>query len=313
VTALAINTQPIALELHNLLRDLDPVRWRDELAQTLWDRVTAISDELDALVAAADADPLGEQLAAVATVLRRNLPSEANVRDEWMRLRTAAWPAYEALAAGLRDEKVHVPSLRPTNYARTVFHAGTGLFAIVLGELLPSHQAMILASGAVFVSGWSMEIARRSRPALNDTLMRLFRPIAHPSEAHRINSATWYTSAAFILACIGNLPAGVAGLAVIAIGDPTAALVGRRWGRTSLAQGRSLEGTAAGIVAAFVAVVAVLTVFHPELPLTAVLLAAAAASVTGLVAEVVVRGVDDNLSITLTAAAAAWAALAWAG
>jgi dolichol kinase len=93
------------------------------------------------------------------------------------------------------------------------------------------------------------------------------------------------------------------GLAVLGLGDPAAAIVGRTFGRHRLADGRSLEGTAAFVVAGSAAAWLVLTSWHPEVPVAATALAAAGGGAAG---ELVARRIDDNLVIPIAAAFAAW-------
>ena len=100
---------------------------------------------------------------------------------------------------------------------------------------------------------------------------------------------------------------------VLAVADPMAALIGRRWGRTRLCQGRSLEGTAAFVVSGMIITMAVLAIFYPGLGLGAMLLTAFLASLTGGIAELVSGRLDDNFTIPLAAAAGATLALTIVG
>ncbi len=306
VTALALDSRPVVIELHGLLRDLDSSRWREELGQGAAERLEAIRVSLrEQLQSAGEPGPVWERLAELAAAVEAHLPEAVNVREDWMRFRREVWPAYEALAASLRESSVDVPSLRPTNRARSLLHMGMGLLTIAAAELLPSHQALIIAAGAGAGAGWTMELGRRLDGRVNVALMRLFGPVAHPHEANRLNSATWYATAAFLLACWGDALAGAVGLCVLAFGDPAAAMVGRRWGRTAMGRGRTLEGTLGGILAGAVAVMVFLSSLHPELSAGAVAGVAVGSASAGLLAEVGVRRLDDNFTIPLAAAAAA--------
>ena len=46
VSSLALDTRDVALELHALLRDLDPARWSEAMRDELEQRLTAVEDEL---------------------------------------------------------------------------------------------------------------------------------------------------------------------------------------------------------------------------------------------------------------------------
>jgi dolichol kinase len=249
--------------------------------------------------------PLRDRLDEVASTIDGHLPAAADVYDEWMRFRAAVWPAYEALAVHLRAAHVPVPSLRPSNHARSVYHVFMGLMCIALAEFLPSHAWLIGTAGSAAAAAWAMESVRRVDTRANTFLMWAFARVAHPSEAHRVNSGTWYATAVFLLAVGGDVVSSVVGLAVIALGDPAAAWIGRRYGRTALARGRSLEGTLGGIAVATVTVLVALTLLHPEISISARVLTAVSASVTGMLAEVGIRRLDDNFTIPLVAAATA--------
>ena len=86
-------------------------------------------------------------------------------------------------------------------------------------------------------------------------------------------------------------------------------MVGRRWGRTKLRTGRSLEGSLAFVAAAFAVSLGVFLGLYP-MSVGRALTVAAVAAITGAVAEFLSTRVDDNFSIPVTVAAAASAAMA---
>ena len=198
-------------------------------------------------------------------------------------------------------------SVRPTNHARSLFHFSSAALALASVALLPSRGWLLAIAIAFAGYCWSMEIARRLSPAINDRLMRFYGPIAHAHERYRVNSATWYATALVALALFGTKPAMMAALAVLGVADPIAGLVGRRWGRRKLRAGRSLEGTLAFLVSGTLAAALALVlagVHHPG----AVLAFAALAGLTGAVAELVSTRLDDNLTIPVTVGAMVTAA-----
>jgi dolichol kinase len=146
-----------------------------------------------------------------------------------------------------------------------------------------------------------MEISRRFSVRINDFLLGILGVFAHPHEAYRVNSATWYTTALLIMALVFTPLQGVVGLAVLGLGDPVAALVGRRFGRVQLVNSRTLEGTLAFFVFGTGAALAALANFHPEIGFTAALFIAGVGSAAGALAELFTRRVDDNLAIPLGA------------
>lgn len=195
------------------------------------------------------------------------------------------------------------PPARPQNLKRSAFHVASGLFALGLIRFLPSSKWLIAVASAFAVFGWTCEILRRRSPAVNAQLMRLFAPIAHPSEYTEVNSSTWYVTALVLLALFAPLRAAEIGVIVLAFADPVAGFVGRRWGRTRLRPGRSLEGTLGFVAAGTLAAGTWLVAAH-GLSLSAAVIVAAAGAMVGAIAEIVVTKVDDNFAIPVAATTA---------
>ena len=317
---LALESQPLALELYALLRELDPVRWRDDLADQASVRLQAIADALHDLAARFEhSEEIGSEPAAglwgricgLADELEARVPSTyvpgpAERRRAWMAVRTAVAPRYEQLALALRAEQLVVPSLRPTNYTRNLFHVAGALIAFFCIELLPASWLFPIAA-SIAAAAWTMEISRRVIPAVNPLLMRLFGPVAHPSEEHGVNSSTWYATALTLVSLLGEPAACAMAVIILGTADPLAAIFGRRFGTIKLVNGRSLQGSLVFLFVAILAGLAVLNGWHPELPGRGWL--ALAAAVPATVAELFSRRVDDNFSIPLSAALGAWGAL----
>ncbi|MBX2803296.1 MAG: hypothetical protein KTR31_36790 [Myxococcales bacterium] len=298
-------SRTLALELRGLLRDLDPVRWRAATEAALVPRLRALHDKVASWLEATEGNPgrVREHWVEMCDLLGRQPP--APDRDAWLELRDEAEPVYEALAQAVRASTGRpLPSLRPTNHVRSVVHLFNAFGVIALVHwVLTTQTLMVAASTAALLGAWGMELARRRSAAVNRVLMRFFSPVAHPHEAHRINSATWYVTAVFLMSLTVPVDVGFAALAVLGMGDPAAALVGRRYGRTPLLHGRTLEGSLAFVVVGGAAAFAVLTLVSAA-PWWILALRALAAAVAGATAEVLARRIDDNLAIPLGASAA---------
>ncbi len=291
-----IADRTLVLQLHGVLSEIDPVRWRDEAASPLRLRLKDLQRHLEQR----------ERLSELAGALRNNLADlEApgpDLRTRWLTFKHRLQPAYEAIAASLRAQKIHVPTLRPTNWARSAFHVAGAAFAILLIEVIQSPWLLTGAALAYAVTFWSMELARRSNPKVNEVLMGFFKPISHTHEASRVNSSTWYATALVLLTLTQSDVLCVIAVAILGIGDPLAALVGRRFGRIKLLHGRSLEGTLAFFISGLLFAFAALRLFHPALGVGAALAICAAAALFGALAELLSLRVDDNLSVPLAAA-----------
>lgn len=297
-----LEDRDLTLQLHGLLSDIDPSRWKDEQARSLRGSLEAVSQRMAQRTRLA---PLREVL--VDEVPR--LPTqEKDLKRRWLAFKQRTQPAYARVAEALRAEEIHVPSLRPTNHKRSLFHVGAALAALAFIEVVGAWRWVLVAGAAAFaLFAWSCEISRRFSPAINERLMRFWGPIAHAHESKRVNSATWYASALLILSLTGSTLACALAVTVLGVGDPIAGLIGRRFGRIKLLHGRSLEGTLAFVFSSALASFVVLRLLHShDLPsaLKAVGVATAAATF-GAIAELVSLRVDDNLSIPLAAAAGA--------
>lgn len=282
-------------ELHQLLSEIDPVRWRDGAAAALRGRLVELQQRLRQR----------ERLAALAGELEHQLPAlepATDTRTRWLAFKKALQPAYEAIATSLRAEKIHVPSLRPTNWARSVFHVVGAAVSVLLIEILSPWQ---LTFAALLYAGtfWILEFGRRRSAAMNAALLKFFRHVVHSHESTRVNSSTWYATALVLLTLTHSQVLCLVAVGVLGVGDPLAAFIGRRFGRIRLMHGRSLEGSLAFFAGGTAVAFTLLRLFHSELGLLAALALAAVAAASGALAELFSLRIDDNLSVPLAAAA----------
>ncbi|HNS98540.1 MAG TPA: hypothetical protein PLJ27_03695 [Polyangiaceae bacterium] len=314
--------QRVLLELHALLRDIDPSRWRDGIEAAFRDRLSKIQAGVAQMRAVARTDgkmdAVRERLDELARAVRdfspsQSIPCKHTLQEEWLTFRKRVAPYYEACAHALQRKAVRVPSLRPTNYARSLFHVFAGLGSIGLLEFVLPLWSLPWVTGVVALTCWVLETTRRIWPTWNQTLFKFvfFKVIAHPREVHHVNSATWYATSLFVLSLLQSHLVGMVALAIMAFADPAAAMIGRRWGRTTLLHGRTLEGSLTFVVVGTAAALLGMHILHPEVcswPMT--LAVGACAAVCGSIAELFSRGLDDNLTVPVSAAAgtvlAAW-------
>jgi dolichol kinase len=303
MTSELLEDKSLVLQLHGVLAEIDPVRFRAEAAVSLSARLRELQRRFHQRA----------RLAELSGALDRHLPAleepATDLRSRWLAFKKQLVPAYEKMAARLRAEKVHVPSLRPTNWARSLLHVGSATVAVAIIELCSPGVTFAIAL-AWGLAAWGMELGRRNSKAINGFLMKVLGPVAHAHETYRINSATWYATALVGLAALHNPAVAAVAAGILGVGDPIAGLIGRRFGRIKLVNNRSLEGTLAFFVSGAVVAFALLRAFHPALGLGAALGIAALASLFGALAELFSRRVDDNFSVPVSAAAGAALALA---
>ncbi len=247
---------------------------------------------------------LRQRMSALVAALETHLPRlRESGRERWQSFRQRIQQPYEAAVEALRAHRFRVPSLRPRNIRRSVFHVLSGVTCLLLIQhLMPRWQWAVVPSACALIA-WSLEIARRRWPAVNQKLMAALGGIAHVHEAARINSSTWYVTALAVLGlCASPLAASLA-LIVLAVADPVAGEIGRRFGKIKINAGRTLEGSLAFLVSGCVAAWLVTLLYFPELAFTMRLAVCLAGASAGAVAEALSTRVDDNFLVPLATAA----------
>jgi dolichol kinase len=310
VTTFSESSRDLALSIHRFFAELDRSRFKwQKLIRTMPAQLTVIRRSLKELLERSpaisapdvvdDSDSLSLRLAELDRAIATHAP-KSSVRSEWIAFRTRVVPSYEALASTLRASSLHVPSLRPKNYARTAFHVLAAVLSIVVLELSPSWNIVIAIAWGGAIAGWTMELSRRFSKNANRAMMWFFGPVAHPHEAREINSASWYALSLALLASTREIVPCVLALVVLGVGDPAAAFIGRRWGRLRWVNERSVEGTLTLVVAS-VAVGVPLIVLAHGIALGPAFAISSAAAVLGAFAELYSRKIDDNLSVPVMA------------
>ena len=183
---------------------------------------------------------------------------------------------------------------RPPPTGRRVFHliaaSSTALLSLVIPE--PAYAAL-LAGGALLAL--ALDEARRRAPRLNRPFLRIFGPILKPAEATEISGATWYLVAAFFAFYFYGPAVALPALLFVAVGDPTAALVGMRapgprwWGKSPV-------GTLA-FIAAGLGIWAIVTALGFGGWSAAII----AGAVIAAAVELLPLPLDDNLTVPMVA------------
>lgn len=306
----------LMVELHWALLEIDPARWRKDAAARVRGKLADIQRRLTELTARDDVDGLRAPLCQLGSSLA-SAPSEeasdGSLRARWMAFRRGLVPSYEAMQGALKQHDVHVPSLRPTNVKRGMFHMSSALTALAVLWLVP-HPAWAMAVGyPLALIAWTLEIVRRKWPGFNTTIMRFFAPLAHPHEYRRINSGTWYLTAIALLSTTSAPVPCAVGVAVLGFGDPAAAIIGRKIGRVRLLHGRTLEGSLAFLLVGTIAGALAAFFFAPGLSIPLALTLGASGALAGATMELLSMRIDDNLSVALAASGVAAIACALLG
>jgi dolichol kinase len=310
---LAADARPVALEVHALIREMDPSRWRDDVENRLRARCVGLGHRLQQLIGREPEAGFSECLGELRVVLAEHVP-EADLpvderRSAWSGYRKRLQEAYESLSESMREESMPIPAVRPTNYVRSTWHVLVSVLLVVLVEEVLSRRALWLVPLCFATTFWAMEGMRQYSETARRFLLWVFKSIAHPHERYRVNSSTWFATALVILGALFEPMLCSVGLICLGVGDPAAGLVGRRFGKTKLVGQRSLEGSLAMLFVAGFATCSVLMVWHTALPIGTMLAVSASAALFGTVAELSSSKIDDNFSIPLAAASGGWLAL----
>lgn len=307
-----------------MLRAIDPARWRAELEQSARARLDQIHGRLQAILErhAVDAGQdsrlgvLYERLQILAGQIEKYRPSAgrtAELQEQWMEFQRRLGPLYAGLAGALERLSVPVPSLRPTNYGRNLFHFANGLLCLALLHYLLTPTGVMIGAVGFALFCWTMEALRVRYDFVTRAFMWVLGPIAHPHEHHRVNSSTWFGTALALLVLFFSPLVCTVAVTVLCVADPVAALVGRRFGRTPIRAGRTVEGSLGFVVAGTVASSIALGVWFGYLGWGTIVLVALVAALSGAVAEIVSKRIDDNLTIPLGAAVGATVVLGLLG
>jgi dolichol kinase len=310
--ALCSESVDLAKDLRSFVLSIDPARFRQDLEAAARERLNQLRSKLEHILEtynkAAQEDQrlrkLYEGLRALASQLeyrpKPGLPP-GPIQREWHRYQRRLQASYGGLARRLDRLSAPVPALRTTNYGRSLFHLGAALFTLSMIQFILTPVQLGYVGLGFAAWCWLSELGRARFPLVTRIYMKILGPIAHSHEHHKVNSATWFATALAVLAVTVSPMAATVAVAVLGVADPMAALVGRRFGRTQLRGGRTLEGSLAFVFSGTLAGTAVLLAFYPELGLSSILLAAGTAAVLGAVAELVSFALDDNLTIPLAA------------
>jgi len=164
----------------------------------------------------------------------------------------------------------------------------------------PRALAMAVLLGAAIVA-LGVEVLRRRHRGARYLFLRHTRTMLRTRERRTLTGATWMAIAYAGAVVLFPTPVAVAAMLYNGLGDATAALVGKRWGRRRTRSGKSWEGAGAMAVVGFAAGAAI-----PGLALAAAALGAIGAALL----ELADLPPDDNLWVTLGGGAVLAAAAA---
>jgi dolichol kinase len=181
---------------------------------------------------------------------------------------------------------------------RRIFHSVNGLLIVAaLVVLDPRWEVAVAALAAASAAALLLDGLRFRIAALNRLFFTLLRPFASPREARGIASSTWYLVGCLLTVVAFPRRIAIPAILVLALADPAASYIGRRWG-----QRRTGTGTWLG-TGVFMAIATLIL-----LPFAPWMSALMTAGVTAW-AERSRLPLDDNLIVPLVCGAVLWTLL----
>jgi dolichol kinase len=187
---------------------------------------------------------------------------------------------------------------------------GLMMVGVYLAGLTRQEAVQIL--GFFLALDLALETARLRSESLNEKIMKMWGPLMRASERDSYSGTPYYIAAALI--AIAIFPKTIAALSIVflAVGDPIASLFGILYGDRSIrfSNGKSLIGTAAGMIACSLAAIAFLSVLnHTQgmgLSRDHMVILSVIGGVAGGGAELLPMEVDDNFAIPVVSGFVLW-------
>ena len=110
-------------------------------------------------------------------------------------------------------------------------------------------EVMIIITGSLTGVAVALEIGRWRLPALNGWFQARFAVLMKQSESSQVLGSTYMAAASLIVFLFFDKELAILALLYIAVGDPLAGVVGKRYGRVKIGS-KSVEGTLAFAVGA---------------------------------------------------------------
>ena len=175
---------------------------------------------------------------------------------------------------------------------RRLFHITAGSSVPTLG-VFASQELMIILLAALSGLALVLESARFTYAPLNRALVQMLKPLLKRGEDRKVTAATYMIIAGLACFLFFDQYVAVAALLFLSVGDPLAALVGRR-ARGPRLWGKSPWGSLALFTAA-TALAVILWTTDVASPLWALLAGGAVAAVV----EILPIPLDDNVTVPL--------------
>lgn len=188
--------------------------------------------------------------------------------------------------------------------ARKLWHMG-GVSSMALGyALFPTWLAYTIL-GLAWLLFVPMDFARQRNPALNEILIKWFRPIMREHEVNRPAGTSFLLTGVLVVALLFPREIVLLTLLFLAFADPIASYVGIRYGKDKIMGHKSLQGTAAAFVVC--TLITAFYLFQNEILVHRVIVVSVLGGVIGAFSELVpIAQIDDNFTLPLLSSFFLW-------
>jgi dolichol kinase len=154
-------------------------------------------------------------------------------------------------------------------------------------------ERALICYATLFFIVLALDIIRLTIPAVNNFVVARFSSFIRKNEAHKLTGTAPYILGIGLSLYAFSQPVATAAICYLAFGDVAATTIGERYGRTKIGN-KSLEGTAAFVIASLAAGGFLVLIDSGTTPWVMVLGSLAAAGV-----ELLTLPVNDNLVIPI--------------
>jgi len=175
---------------------------------------------------------------------------------------------------------------------RKLYHLIGGVGLLSLYSIMGRDRALVFYTILFFIV-LGLDIIRLTVPAVNNFMFTRFTSFIRKNEEHKLTGTAPYILGIGLSLYAFSQPVATAAICYLAFGDVAATTIGERYGRTKIGN-KSLEGTAAFVIASLAAGGVLLLIGLGTNPWVMVLGSLAAAGV-----ELLTLPINDNLVIPI--------------
>ena len=175
---------------------------------------------------------------------------------------------------------------------RKLYHLLGGVGLLLLYSIMGRDRALVFYA-VLFILVLGLDVMRLTIPAVNTFMFTRFSSFIRKNEAHKLTGTAPYILGIGLSLYAFSQPVATAAICFLALGDVAATTIGERYGRTKIGN-KSLEGTAAFVIAALAAGGVLLLIGSGTTPWVMVLGSLVAAGV-----ELLTLPINDNLVIPI--------------